>query len=113
MPTIGILTLDSSNIKHKINLFVKYHRTELIKQFEDKLELLIGTSREFQGDERDIMYMTITASHSIVEKKIVLRLNHQEPQQPKNICESSMLLQVEQKENLLLFTASILMQLAL
>jgi very-short-patch-repair endonuclease/KaiC/GvpD/RAD55 family RecA-like ATPase len=69
LPTIGILTLDSSNIKHQNQLIRQISQNELIKQFEDKLELLIGTSREFQGDERDIMYMTITASHSIVEKE--------------------------------------------
>ena len=69
LPTIGILTLDSSNLKHQTLLIRQISQNELIKQFEDKLELLIGTSREFQGDERDIMYMTITASHNIVEKE--------------------------------------------
>lgn len=68
LPTIGILTLDSSNIKHQTLLIRQISQNELIKQFEDKLELLIGTSREFQGDERDIMFMTITASHSFNEK---------------------------------------------
>lgn len=69
LPTIGILTLDSSNIKHQSQIIRQIAQNKLIKQFEDKLELLIGTSREFQGDERDIVYMTITASHSIVEKE--------------------------------------------
>lgn len=68
LPTIGILTLDSSNLKHQTLLIRQISQNELIKQYEDKLELLIGTSREFQGDERDIMFMTITASHSINEK---------------------------------------------
>lgn len=68
LPTIGILTLDSSNIKHQTLLIRQISQNELIKQYEDKLELLIGTSREFQGDERDIMFMTITASHSFSEK---------------------------------------------
>lgn len=68
LPTIGILTLDSSNIKHQNQLIRTISQNELIKQYEDQLELLIGTSREFQGDERDIIYMTISASHTIVEK---------------------------------------------
>ena len=68
LPTIGIITLDSSNIKHQTYLIRSILQNTLIKQYEDQLELLIGTSREFQGDERDIMYMTITASHSILEK---------------------------------------------
>jgi very-short-patch-repair endonuclease len=68
LPTIGILTLDSSNIKHQNQLIRIISQNELIKQYEDQLELLIGTSREFQGDERDIIYMTISASHTIVEK---------------------------------------------
>ena len=67
LPTIGILTLDSSNLKHQTLLIRQISQSELIKQFEDELELLIGTSREFQGDERDIMFLTITASHSISE----------------------------------------------
>ena len=69
LPTVGILTLDSSNIKHQNQLIRQISKNELIKQYEDQLELLIGTSREFQGDERDIIYMTITASHNIVEKE--------------------------------------------
>ncbi len=68
LPTIGILTLDSSNIKHQNQLIRIISQNEIIKQYEDQLELLIGTSREFQGDERDIIYMTISASHTIVEK---------------------------------------------
>ena len=68
LPTIGILTLDSANIKHQTLLIKQISQNELIKQYEDKLELLIGTSREFQGDERDIIFMTITASHSFSEK---------------------------------------------
>lgn len=69
LPTIGILSLDSSNTKHKQLLQRKILERPLIKQFEDKLALLIGTAREFQGDERDIMLLTITASHSIVENQ--------------------------------------------
>ncbi len=68
LPTIGILTLDSSNIRHQTLLIRQISQNDLIMQFEDKLELLIGTSREFQGDERDIMFLTITASHKLIEK---------------------------------------------
>ncbi|MBK8415186.1 MAG: hypothetical protein IPL22_12290 [Bacteroidetes bacterium] len=68
LPSIGILTLDSSNTKHQTLLIRQVSQNELIKQYEDKLELLIGTSREFQGDERDIMFLTITASHSFIER---------------------------------------------
>ena len=68
LPTVGILTLDSSNIKHQNWLIKQISQNEHIKFYEDKLEFLIGTSREFQGDERDIMFLTITASHSINER---------------------------------------------
>jgi len=68
LPSIGVLTLDSSNSEHHTLLIRQIAQNELIKQYEDKLELLIGTSREFQGDERDIMFLTITASHSFNER---------------------------------------------
>ncbi len=73
LPTIGVLTLDSSNNKHQTLLISQISQNELIKQYEDKLELLIGTSREFQGDERDIMFLTITASHSFNERTNEIR----------------------------------------
>ena len=65
LPTIGIITLDSANQAHHQALLREIAGNELIKQYEDALELLIGTSREFQGDERDVMLLTITASHTI------------------------------------------------
>ena len=73
LPTIGILTLDSSNTKHQNWLIKQISQSDLIKYHEDKLELLIGTSREFQGDERDIMFLTITASHSFSERDNQIR----------------------------------------
>jgi very-short-patch-repair endonuclease len=73
LPTIGILTLDSSNTKHQNWLIKQISQSDLIKYHEDKLELLIGTSREFQGDERDIMFLTITASHSFSERDTQIR----------------------------------------
>lgn len=73
LPSIGVLTLDSSNSKHQTLLIRQISQNELIKQYEDKLELLIGTSREFQGDERDIMFLTITASHSFNERTNEIR----------------------------------------
>lgn len=68
LPSVGILALDSSNVKHQHLLMKQISSNEHIKQYEDKLDLLIGTSREFQGDERDVMILTSTASHSINEK---------------------------------------------
>ncbi|MBI1225919.1 MAG: AAA family ATPase [Bacteroidetes bacterium] len=73
LPTVGILTLDSSNTKHQNWLIKQISQSELIKYYEDKLELLIGTSREFQGDERDIMFLTITASHNFSERDNQIR----------------------------------------
>ncbi|MDX2247967.1 MAG: AAA domain-containing protein [Bacteroidia bacterium] len=63
IPTVGILCLDSSNESHRELLIRELGRHPLIKTVADELELLIGTSREFQGDERDIMLLTTTASH--------------------------------------------------
>lgn len=65
LPTIGIIALDSSNQEHQQALLREIAGSDLIKQYEDQLELLIGTSREFQGDERDVMLLTITASHTV------------------------------------------------
>jgi very-short-patch-repair endonuclease len=64
LPTIGILTLDSSNTKHQQLLLRELLRNEKVKQHEESLELLIGTAREFQGDERDVMLLTITTTHT-------------------------------------------------
>ena len=65
LPTVGIITLDSSAQAHHHALLREIAGNELIKEYEDQLELLIGTSREFQGDERDVMLMTTTASHTV------------------------------------------------
>lgn len=65
LPTIGIITLDSSSQAHHHALLREIAGNELIKEYEDQLELLIGTSREFQGDERDVVLMTTTASHTV------------------------------------------------
>ena len=64
LPTIGILTLDSSNTKHQQLLLSELLRNEKVKQHEENLALLIGTARDFQGDERDVMLLTIATSHS-------------------------------------------------
>ena len=77
LPTIGILTLDSANTKHQTLLLTKIGQSELIKQYEDKLWTdgrPVGTSRDFQGDERDIMFLTIAASHSIVEENNLFKI---------------------------------------
>ena len=49
LPTVGILCLDSSNEAHRDLLIRELGRHPLIKTYADELELLVGTSREFQG----------------------------------------------------------------
>ena len=61
VPTIGVLTLDSSNEAHLDHLIKVLSTTKLIRKYADNLNLLIGTARKFQGDERDIMILTSTA----------------------------------------------------
>ncbi|MEM7370025.1 MAG: AAA domain-containing protein [Bacteroidota bacterium] len=63
LPTVGILCLESSNEAHRDMLIRELGRHPLIKTYGEELDLLVGTSREFQGDERDIMILTTTASH--------------------------------------------------
>jgi len=63
LPTIGVLTLDSSNDTHQEQLIRVLARSAIIRRYEDDLQLLIGTARKFQGDERDIMILTSTAIH--------------------------------------------------
>ena len=67
LPTLGILCLESSNEAHRDLLIRELRRNPLIKAHADELKLLVGTSREFQGDERDIMLLTTTASHKYSE----------------------------------------------
>jgi len=64
IPSLGVLCLDSSNQDHQDLLNRELFRHPLIKANHKELKLLVGTSREFQGDERDIMILTTTASHS-------------------------------------------------
>lgn len=68
LPSIGILCLDSSNQKHQQALIRAIARNEKIKQHEDALSLLVGTSREFQGDERDVMLLTLTVMPYLTEE---------------------------------------------
>lgn len=63
LPSLGVLCLDSSNEAHRELLIRELGRHPLIKTYGEELDLLVGTSREFQGDERDIMILTTTASH--------------------------------------------------
>ncbi|MEZ4829073.1 MAG: hypothetical protein R3C61_22720 [Bacteroidia bacterium] len=67
IPTVGILCLDSSNEAHRELMIRELGRHPLIRSVADELQLLVGTSREFQGDERDIMLLTTTASHKYAE----------------------------------------------
>ena len=63
IPSMGILCLDSSNEDHRDLISKELNRSRKIKPFAEELNLLVGTSREFQGDERDVMILTTTASH--------------------------------------------------
>lgn len=67
LPTIGVIVLDSSNIAHIRELIQRIAGHPLIKYHEDELDFMVGTSREFQGDERDIIFLTITATHKLVQ----------------------------------------------
>ncbi|MCI4668471.1 MAG: AAA family ATPase [Bacteroidia bacterium] len=71
LPTIGILCLDSSNEAHREALQRALFRSPIVKSYQDELRLLIGTSREFQGDERDVMILTTTASHSMTKAGVM------------------------------------------
>lgn len=68
LPTIGIIALDSSNTTHIKELIHKIAEHKLVKYYEDELDFMVGTSREFQGDERDIIFLTITSAHRIVQE---------------------------------------------
>ena len=61
VPSVGVLSLDSSNEPHLDHLIKVLSATKLIRKYADSLDLLIGTARKFQGDERDIMILTSTA----------------------------------------------------
>lgn len=63
IPTVGVLTLDSSNEAHLDQLIRVLSASKPIRKHADELDLLIGTARKFQGDERDVMIMTSTAIH--------------------------------------------------
>lgn len=65
LPSIGVLTLDASNEGHRETLIRKLTAHPQIRKYEDELNILVGTSRKFQGDERDVMILTISASHKI------------------------------------------------
>ncbi len=64
LPTVGVLTLDSSNQKHNKLLLSVLLSDANIAKYADALDLTIGTSREFQGDERNVMFLTMSAMHS-------------------------------------------------
>lgn len=64
LPTIGVICLESSNEDHRELLIRSLGRDPKIKAYREQMELAVGTARVFQGDERDIMLLTTTASHS-------------------------------------------------
>ena len=65
LPTIGVIALESSNLNHITELIRVVTNNEIVKQYEDDLDFKVGTSREFQGDERDIIFLTISATHKV------------------------------------------------
>ncbi|MDP5171351.1 MAG: AAA family ATPase [Bacteroidia bacterium] len=67
LPSIGLLTLDASHEEHREHLIRELARHPKVKEYAEELNLLVGTSREFQGDERDVMILTSTASHRYTE----------------------------------------------
>ena len=69
LPTVGILTLDSTKVQHRNAIIRALASSDAVKSHEDELKLLVGTSREFQGDERQIIFLTIAASPRVVEKE--------------------------------------------
>ncbi len=68
LPTIGIISLDSSNLNHIRELNKQILGNETIKLHSEEINFLAATSREFQGDERDIIYLTVTATHKFLEE---------------------------------------------
>lgn len=68
LPTVGVLCLDSSDLKHQQTIQKALVANEVISNRIEDMNLQVGTSREFQGDERDVMILTISASHSINQK---------------------------------------------
>ncbi len=67
LPSIGILTLDAAHEEHREYMIRELSRHPKVKEYAEELNLLVGTSREFQGDERDVMILTSTASHRYTE----------------------------------------------
>ncbi|MEL6698784.1 MAG: AAA family ATPase [Bacteroidota bacterium] len=67
LPSIGILCLESSNEAHRELVQRMILKSTRIKTYQDQLRLLVGTSREFQGDERDVMILTTTANHTLTK----------------------------------------------
>ena len=63
IPTVGVLCLDSSNEAHQDLLIQQLAKNQQIRRYEEQLELVVGTSRKFQGDEREVMILTSTARH--------------------------------------------------
>lgn len=64
LPKVGVIALESSNLNHITELNRIIAGNEIVKQYEDDLDFKVGTSREFQGDERDIIFLTISATHT-------------------------------------------------
>lgn len=67
LPTVGVLTLDASKEAHRELLVRELSRHPKLRAYEDELQLLVGTSREFQGDERDLMLLTVATGPTIKE----------------------------------------------
>ena len=68
LPTVGVICLESSNEAHLEALTKELGRDPKLKAYRDQLQLRVGTARHFQGDERDLIILTTTASHSRTAK---------------------------------------------
>jgi len=68
LPTLGVICLESSNEAHKEHLMRILGRDRQIKPYIEEMELVMGTARALQGDERDIIILTTTASHGFTPK---------------------------------------------
>jgi len=68
LPTVGILTLENTYSTHRNAMIRALAQSESVKAHEEKLDLLVGTSREFQGDERHVMLITSPISQKTITK---------------------------------------------
>lgn len=68
LPTVGVIGLESSNEAHRELLLKELGRNRHIKAYAEAMQLTVGTARTLQGDERDLIVLTSTASHHYTVK---------------------------------------------